>query len=302
MQECTRRSGIIKKAKCKDVNEYNRRKHLQNRIPILMVFFDEYASIRYSDFGKEAERVLSELGNVGRSSGIHVVLSTQKPGADIISTNIIVNFSQRIAFSMTQGASQSLIGSWEAFNLEPRGRAILHTTEGNIPVQFPRITNSTIKTIVNGAKNGDVDITGMLSVDTDEVLNWAINNAGGKLDRETLYNQYKDKISRDNLIDLLRSMDNQVYEIQGTFYRIIPPAGTRSRYMELDDADSDGRSDYEPGDSHPATIEIAPETAEIPAPADDPRTCKQCSAQAFRNPCEYCGNFVEEEKTPEGEK
>lgn len=301
MNECEHRQKIIKNAKCKDLNGFNRRKALQNRVPNLLVFFDEWAIVKKSKFGSEAESILSEIGNVGRSSGIHVVLSTQYPNAEILSPIIAVNFMQRLAFNMTSGGSQSVVGNWDAHNLSPAGRAILHTSQGNIPVQFPRITDGAIKTIVAGVKAGNVDITGMLAVDADELLNFALTNLGGKLERDTLFSQYKGKITAGQLGDLLRSMDNQVYEIQGTFYRVIPPAGVRARYMELDDADSDGRPDaVSSGIQHPTSeaAENAPKSAPEPVTRDEqevtPYTCVSCGAQTSTNPCEYCGKYIEE--------
>jgi DNA segregation ATPase FtsK/SpoIIIE-like protein len=102
--ECMTRLGKLKKAKVKNINEYNRGK--KNRIPYIVVFFDEWASTKKL-VGAEAEMIMSNIANLSRSAGIHFILATQYPKAEIINTTISVNFPWRIAFNMPSGASQS---------------------------------------------------------------------------------------------------------------------------------------------------------------------------------------------------
>lgn len=230
--ECNRRLGQLKAAKKKNLSEYNRGKHPKNRLPYIVVFFDEWASTKKL-VGDKAESILSNIANLSRSAGIHFILSTQYPKAEVINTTISVNFPWRVAFAMTTGASQSVLGSWDAFGLSPTGRAILQAGDGGITVQTPRITNSTVAAIAAGAKSNSSTVGEMASVDAEEILEWAINNTGGKLSQETIWGQFKDKLTAAALFDLLRSMDNQTFEVQGTLYIVTPAAGPNPRKMEL---------------------------------------------------------------------
>jgi len=249
--ECNTRLAKLKAAKKKNVNEYNRGKHPKNRMALIVVFFDEWATTKKL-VGDKAETILSNIANLSRSAGIHFILSTQYPKAEIINTAISVNFPWRIAFNMSSGASQSVLGGWEAYGLSPTGRAILQTNEGNITVQTPRITNSTVAAIVSAVRSGGA-VAEMASVDAEEILEWALNNTGGKLDRDTLFGAFKEKITVAALNDLLKSMEGQTFEVQGTLYNVAEPRGRASRRMEL--ADGETRQADDENDKQQTTTE-----------------------------------------------
>lgn len=230
--ECMSRLTKLKKQKVKNVNEFNRGKLPKNRIPYIVVFFDEWASTKKL-VGNEAENILSNIANLSRSAGIHFILSTQYPKAEIINTTISVNFPWRIAFNMGSGASQSVLGDWGAFGLSPVGRAVLLTMEGQQQIQTPRITNQNVMDVTQEARTGIKNTKDMQNVDAQDILEWALNNVGGKLDGDTLFNQFKGKITFAALIELLRSMDNELFDVQGTMYRVIPGVGNLARRMEI---------------------------------------------------------------------
>lgn len=290
--ECMSRLGKLKKAKVKNINEYNRRRK-DKRIPYIVVFFDEWASTKKL-VGVEAENILSNIANLSRSAGIHFILSTQYPKAEIINTTISVNFPWRIAFNMGSGASQSVLGDWDAFGLSPVGRAIMQTMDGNIQIQTPRITNQNVLDVTEEARTGIKMRRNMENVDTQDILEWALNNASGKLDHDSTFNQFREKISRDVLRELLKSMENQIFDVQGTLYKVLPSAGgTLGRRMIL--AEETGLLDEIAAHRTPHAPEIhdsEPET--IPEDAENnPHTCKSCGAPTVTNPCEYCGAYIE---------
>lgn len=133
---------------------------------------------------------------------------------------------------MTTAASQSVLGSWDASGLTPVGRAILQSSEGQIYIQTPRITNSTITSIVNAVKNNQTEIT-VNTVDGEELIEWALNNTGGKLDIETLYNHFKERITNAALRDLVKSMEDAQFDVNGTYYIVKPGAGNQARRAEM---------------------------------------------------------------------
>lgn len=282
-KECERRLKIIKGAKVKSIAEYNRGKRIDKKIPSIVMVFDEWAIVRKSEYGKEAQTLVGELGNISRSAGFNIILCTQYPNAEILDPTISVNFDWRFAFNMTTGASQSVLGgSWDAYGLSPVGRAIFHTGEGNIQLQTPRITNGNIEAIVQGIKTGSANIGGMLGVDLLEILEWALNNTGGKLDTETLFNQFREKISKDNLRELMRSADNKVYDLNGTLYRVVNDrGGNRARHLEI--AEETAPSDEIPVSRSP----IATETPEPMA-----FECDNCGAPSATDPCEFCNQPI----------
>jgi DNA segregation ATPase FtsK/SpoIIIE-like protein len=220
---------------------------MSNLIPYIGAFFDEWAVTKTMVPGAEA--LLSTIANISRAAGIHFILSTQYPKAEILNTAISVNFPWRFAFNMQSGSSQSVLGNWDAFGLSPSGRAVLKTNEGSVQVQTPRITERMIFATVEKSKSGQAADTKSVGIDEKDVLTWAIDNVGGKLSLETLFNQFKEKITQAELRDLLKSMESQVFEVHGTQYKIIPRSGNLPRRMELWDEMEQGRSDDAPTDN-----------------------------------------------------
>ncbi len=296
--ECMSRLGKLKKAKVKNINEYNRGKK-SNRIPYIIVFFDEWASTKKL-VGAEAETLLSNIANLSRSAGIHFILATQYPKAEIINTTISVNFPWRIAFNMGSGASQSVLGDWGAFGLSPVGRAVLQTMEGQIQIQTPRITNQNVIDVTEEARTGRKMTKNMENIDTSDILEWSIKNAGGKLDFDSLFNQFKGKITYAALLEMMKSMDNKIFDVQGTMYRVVQGIGNLPRRMEIAEESSI------PAENSLRTTHYTEEIDEIepePVTHDEPvtlieplihHTCEHCGAQTLSDPCEFCGQYIEE--------
>lgn len=235
--ETNRRLALLKKAKKKNIAEYNRGKHESNVLPYIIGIFDEYTTARKLA-GDKVETILSTIANLSRAAGIHFIIGTQYPKAEILSTLISVNFPWRIAFNMSTAASQSVLGSWDAVGLTPVGRAILQASDGQVYLQTPRITSSTINSIVRDVIDGKGEIT-VRTIDPEEIMEWAQNNTGGKLDKETIFNQFKERITSHALNDLLRSMENKQFEIEGTLYTVKPGYSNVARRMELVDGSLD---------------------------------------------------------------
>ena len=229
-RECDRRLALLKKAKVKNIGELNRGKHPKNRLPYLVGIFDEYTTARKMA-GEKVETLLSTIANLSRAAGIHFIIGTQYPKAEILSTLISVNFPWRMAFNMTPAASSSVLGSWNASGLTPTGRAILQTSDGEIMLQTPRITESTIKQIVEDAKNKTNTAT-VNTVDPKELIEWARDNTGTRFDQDSLWNQFKERITIRQLRDLLQSMENQQFDINGVLYTVKPGSNHSPRRIE----------------------------------------------------------------------
>lgn len=231
--ECMSRLEKLKKASVKNIHEYNRKKR-SHAMPYIVVFFDEWATTKKL-VGTEAETILSNIANLSRAAGIHFILATQYPKAEIINTTISVNFPWRIAFNMPAGASQSVLGDWGAVGLSPVGRAVMLTMDGQIQIQTPRITNQNVIDIVESARTGIAQSKNMQNIDAADILEWSLNKASMKLDHDSVYNQFKEKIAREALRELLRDMEDKVFDVQGTLYRVIPnvPGSNLGRRMIL---------------------------------------------------------------------
>lgn len=107
--------------------------YLQKPLCHLLVIVDEFAQLKqqypaYMEF-------LQEIARTGRSLGIHLILSTQKPGG-IVSQQILANTGFVIACKVRDPMeSLELLGTREAAELGQPGQAILATDQGHILFQ-----------------------------------------------------------------------------------------------------------------------------------------------------------------------
>jgi hypothetical protein len=221
----------IKAAGFRDITGYNARRKGRNRMGRLVIVIDEWANISLM-LGRKAESKLTRITNLYRAAGIHVILATQNPKAEIINTVITTNFTSRMAFNMPSAASQTVLGNWHALGLSPKGRFILQTPEEEIQLQAPRITDGTINNIVKELISGKGETVEMSSLDPEEVLEFALENLGGSMQITQLYQHYRDRITQARLKELLKSMDNKEFTINETLYKIIPGEGSAPRTME----------------------------------------------------------------------
>lgn len=120
------RYSRFKAAKVKDIVSYNSAVAPEERIPWHVVVLDEYADLTSSpEDRKEIEGLLKRLAQKARAAGIHVIVATQKPSAEIISTSIRSNLPAQLALRvktsqdsriiMDETGAETLAGKGDAF-------------------------------------------------------------------------------------------------------------------------------------------------------------------------------------------
>lgn len=105
------RSRLLQESRHRDIKAYN----LANPSSVirpLVVIIDEYADLVAVLPKKEREQfdlVVSRLAARGRNVGIHLIIATQRPTADVITGNIKANMPCRISFSLPSGRDSQVI-------------------------------------------------------------------------------------------------------------------------------------------------------------------------------------------------
>ncbi|GAA1368359.1 FtsK/SpoIIIE domain-containing protein [Peribacillus frigoritolerans] len=81
------------------------------KLPRIVLVFDEFADFmtRDSETKKEVEIAIQLLSQKGRAAGIHLIICTQTPKADIINTNIRNNLVGRLALKAADANASSII-------------------------------------------------------------------------------------------------------------------------------------------------------------------------------------------------
>lgn len=127
--EMDNRYLLMSKADVRSVEEYNRKfcRHALNPenghkyMPYIVTIVDEFADLIMVG-GKEVPLHIARIAQKGRAAGMHIIIATQRPSADVISGMIKNNFPGRIAFRvMSMVDSKTILDRTGANQLIGRG-------------------------------------------------------------------------------------------------------------------------------------------------------------------------------------
>lgn len=139
--EMNRRYKLFKQHRVRDISAYNDRVGPLHRI---VVIIDEYANLILSN--KDAEKELIKIAQMARASGIHLILSTQKPSKDVVTPLIKANIPTRIALSVSSHYdSMTILDQTGAERLNGRGDMILKDSTGTYRIQGAYISEREIE-------------------------------------------------------------------------------------------------------------------------------------------------------------
>ena len=101
---------------------------LLETLPYIVVIVDELSDLMMVA-SKDVEFALTRLAQMARAAGIHIIIATQRPSADVLTGTIKANFPTRISFQvsskidgriiMDQGGAQSLLGNGDMLFCPP---------------------------------------------------------------------------------------------------------------------------------------------------------------------------------------
>ena len=114
--EMDERYELLKKAGVRNIKDYNSKFLSRNLdvesghkfLPFIVLVIDEFADIIISQ-GKEIEKPITRLAQIARAVGIHMIVATQHPSSEVITSDIKANFLGRIAFKVTSKVNSRII-------------------------------------------------------------------------------------------------------------------------------------------------------------------------------------------------
>ena len=110
VEEMERRNDLLRASRTTSLAEFNAQAAPGERLPWWLVVLDEYADLQASgDSGPRLEKQLQRLGQLARAAGIHVVISTQKPVVNVVTTVLKENLPARLAFRVTSATGSRVI-------------------------------------------------------------------------------------------------------------------------------------------------------------------------------------------------
>jgi S-DNA-T family DNA segregation ATPase FtsK/SpoIIIE len=141
--EMERRYRTLAEAKARNLVEYNAKK-AEEGMPYIVIVIDELADLMMMA-ARDVEALIVRIAQKARAVGIHLVLATQSPRADIITGLIKANVPARIAFTVAgqiesriiidQNGAEKLLGMGDMLFMTPdmgkpkRVQGALITTE-----------------------------------------------------------------------------------------------------------------------------------------------------------------------------
>lgn len=150
--EMMRRYRIFSERGVKDRAGYNARKDTEP-LPSVVVVVDELADLMLAA-AKEVEESIVRIAQMGRAAGIHLVISTQRPSADVITGLMKANIPSRIAFAVASAMeSRIILDGPGAEKLVGKGDMLYAPLgEGRIRVQGCYISPGEIERVVTFVK------------------------------------------------------------------------------------------------------------------------------------------------------
>lgn len=133
--EMERRYKLFQGAKVRDIEAYNELSGFQ-ALPYIVILVDELADMMQLA-PVEVEKTVCRLAQMSRATGIHLVLSTQRPSVDVLTGLIKANIPCRIAFNVTsQVDSRVIIDQTGAEKLLGRGDMLYLPADSSKPMRI----------------------------------------------------------------------------------------------------------------------------------------------------------------------
>ncbi len=148
--EMENRYQLLEQASVSDLSQYNASVESEKKLPYIVVVVDEFADLLMQN-GDEFEQPAIRLAQKARACGIHLVLATQRPSADVIKGLLKTNIPGRIALSVSSKIdSKIILDITGAENLTGKGDLIClcPAFRDGIRLQGAYISNDEIKKIM----------------------------------------------------------------------------------------------------------------------------------------------------------
>ncbi|GAA8372226.1 DNA translocase FtsK [Helicobacter pylori] len=155
-KEMERRYSLMSEYKVKTIDSYNEQAQSNGveAFPYLIVVIDELADLMMTG-GKEAEFPIARIAQMGRASGLHLIVATQRPSVDVVTGLIKTNLPSRVSFRVgTKIDSKVILDTDGAQSLLGRGDMLFTPpgTNGLVRLHAPFATEDEIKKIVDFIK------------------------------------------------------------------------------------------------------------------------------------------------------
>ena len=163
LQEMQNRFSVFEKYSVKNILDYNKLSEKDNgikKMSHIVIIIDELSELM-SSCPADTEDAICRLAQLSGSAGIHLVLVTQSPRADVITGLIKCSLPSRLAFTVSNSLeSRMIIDQNGAQLLCNNGDYLFQSSERKTPIriQAAYICDEEIKKITDYCKNQCIDL------------------------------------------------------------------------------------------------------------------------------------------------
>ena len=158
VEEMERRFRVFGQCGARNIEGFNSRirefGYATEKMPYIVLIMDEFADLM-TVIGKDIEDYIRRLMAKARAAGIHVVMATQRPSAEVVTGTIKNNIPTRIAFAASSVVnSRIILDEAGAENLLGKGDMLLSTqsTSGLTRIQGAFLSDEEVDKIVSFVK------------------------------------------------------------------------------------------------------------------------------------------------------
>ncbi len=162
-KEMERRYDLLESHKVRDIKSYHENivypayngkakntETLPEKMPYIVIIIDELADIMQA-YPRELESAIVRLAQMSRATGIHLILSTQRPSVNVITGLIKANIPSRLALQVaSQIDSRTILDAPGAESLLGRGDMLFQGSDMSKPerMQGANLPEDEIKSVV----------------------------------------------------------------------------------------------------------------------------------------------------------
>lgn len=219
--EMEKRYETLLKAGVRDIQSFNK-KNNQDAMAYIVIVVDEMADLMAA-YGRDVENAIVRLAQMARATGIHLILSTQRPSVEVITGLIKANITARIALQVaSQIDSRTILDSAGAEKLLGGGDLLFVSAELSKPkrIQGSYLSEEEIKKVTDFIKENNADWT---NESDDENISFAqITQEGseqtrGENNAKDVFEEYSENEEDDDLYADAVELVKQYQKASATF-------------------------------------------------------------------------------------
>ena len=206
--EMLKRYKLFSEASVRDLESYNKylKSNKEQLMPQIVIVIDELADLMMAA-SKEVEECICRVAQMGRAAGIHLIIATQRPSADVITGLMKANIPSRIAFAVSSAMeSRIIMDTSGAEKLVGMGDMLYSPLGSGKPlrVQGSFVSDADREKVIKFIST-NCDIAHTNNKDLEDAMNKASNpDAENKKEENNISSEYDEKLSE--AVDIVLSM------------------------------------------------------------------------------------------------